>query len=79
MIETLKTIFEVLLYGAGILILLTLIISIVTTPIREAKKKKEIKKLSTEFVDALEKVSEELNKEEKPKKTTRKTTKKEEK
>ena len=76
--ETLKTIFQVLLYSAGILLLLALIISIATTPIREAKKKKEIKQLSKEFVDALEKIKEET-KEEKPKKTTRKTTKKEEK
>ena len=72
MIETLKTIFEVLLYGAGIILLLALIISIATTPIREAKKKKAIKQLSKDFVDALDKATEEIKKEKKPKKTTKK-------
>lgn len=79
MIETLKQIFEILLWSVGILFLLTIIIAIITTPYREIKKKKEIKRLSKEFVDALEKASEEVKKEEKPKKTTKKTTKKEEK
>lgn len=84
MIGTLKTIFEVLLYGAGILLLLTLIISIVTTPIREAKKKKELdikKQQFDKYIEELRKDLEEQIKKEtkKPtKKTTRKTTKKEE-
>ena len=73
MIDNLKTIFEVLLYGVGILFLIALIYAIISTPFREAKKKKQIKQISDEFTNALEKVIEESKKEqEKPKRTTKK-------
>ena len=82
MIENLKTIFEILLYGSGILLLLALIIAIITTPIREYKNKKELdlkKQRFDKYIEELRKALEEQIKEETKKKSTKKTTKKEEK
>lgn len=81
MVDNLKFICECLLYIGLILLLLSVIIAIVTTPIREHKKKIELDMKKQQFDKYIEelrtKLEEDLKKE--TKKTTKKTTKKEEK
>lgn len=79
MVDNLKTIFECTALVLGILFMLTVIIAIVTTPIREHQKKKELdmkKQQFDKYIEELRTKLEEELKEEKKKKTTRKTTKK---
>lgn len=75
--DTLKLIFTIMLYTTGILLLLVVILSIISTFIDKIR----LKKTANDFSKSLLNLLEEMEKEEKekPKKAKKKTTKKAEK
>lgn len=79
MIEMLSNVFFGLLIVTGIMFLITIIIGIIATPFKNAKKKQMINDFCKSLNKAVDEAIEELEKEEaekKSKKTTKKATKK---